>query len=331
VKQKLLFSFRSDEGSSTKHLLFVVVCVIFIFAIIGSFHSNGSSALADSPEIKSGIAGECLDVHHSNNKPGAPVDSYSCNQTDAQSWHESNFTIINDSLCLSVDGNATAAGSKVVLENCSAAPGQIWLGDNGGLYNPNSKLCLDEPDASGGKPLIISSCDSIKQSGEQWAIPALDCDSLTTRGTKVACYAVKEWQTWQTGNPSHKALLTTYTDGAPYEEWCADFVSYIYKEAGYPFVNGEADGWDESNANLVQTQGFTQHDPSNYTPVVGDVAFFDYTGGHVEIVISGGPHPTFVYGNSAIIDPTTGNGQMEANTITKDGSLGSLVYYLSPN
>ena len=124
--------------------------------------------------------------------------------------------------------------------------------------------------------------------------------------------------------------MTGYTDGAPYEEWCADFVSYIYKEAGYPFTGGETNGWDENNANKIQFMGFVKHDPANYTPKPGDVGYFNYNGGHVEIVISGGAHPTFIYGNSATIDPTTGNGQMESNTIVQDGSLGHLVYYLSP-
>jgi len=78
--------------------------------------------------------------------------------------------------------------------------------------------------------------------------------------------------------------------------------------------------------------GFTQHYANTgYIPKTGDVAYFNYNGGHVEIVVSGGSKPTFVYGNSATIDPTTGNGEMEANTETSDGSLGQLVYYLSPN
>jgi hypothetical protein len=221
-----------------------------------------------------------------------------------------------------------------MLDACANSPGQIWLNDNGGLYNPNSKLCLDEPDSSGGKAVIVNSCGNLSEANVQWSTDSnLNCADLTSRSDKVACYAAQEWNTWQSGNPSHESLLTTYTDGAPYEEWCADFVSYIYKEAGYPFDNGEAGNgyWDESNANLIQNQGFTKHSPSDYTPKPGDVAFFDYTGGHVEIVISGGAHPSFIYGNSAIIDPSTGNGQMEANTITKDGSLGNLVYYMSPN
>jgi cell wall-associated NlpC family hydrolase len=147
----------------------------------------------------------------------------------------------------------------------------------------------------------------------------------------IACSAIKEWGLWVASNTNHEALLTNYTDGTPSEPWCADFVSYVYKEAGFPFTGGSADGWDQNDANAVQYMGFTMHPADgSYQPKPGDVAFFSYPGGHVEIVVSGGSKPTFVYGDSAQIDPTTNNGQMKANTITSDSS-GQLEYYLSLN
>jgi hypothetical protein len=322
---------KSNQLGFAHKLLLLTITAVMAFALIGSLKSGQGSASDDSSQIKSGLSGQCLDDYHSNPKVDSEVDGYNCNSTEAQSWTYSNFYLKHGTYCLSVDNNSTASGAAVVLNPCSVNnPGQIWLGDDGRIYNPNSKLCLTEPDPSGGKQLIMSACASPVSQGQTWSLPALDCQNATGQGEKVACYAAQEWETWQTGSPSHLSLLNNYTDGASYEEWCADFVSYVYKEAGYPFRQGEADGWDESNANLVQNQGFTKHDLANYTPSAGDVAFFNYTGGHVEIVISGGAHPTFLYGNSATIDPTTGNGEMEANTLTQDGSLGSLVYYLSP-
>jgi hypothetical protein len=146
----------------------------------------------------------------------------------------------------------------------------------------------------------------------------------------VGCYAIKDWIDWTSHPNDHVALLNNYTGGASYEEWCADFVSYVYKQAGYPFNNGNYSGWDENIASAISNQGFTIQN-SSYIPKAGDVAYFDYPGGHVEIVIAGGPKPTFIYGNSATIDPTTGNGQMAANTIVNQGSFGQLLYYMSPN
>jgi hypothetical protein len=152
-----------------------------------------------------------------------------------------------------------------------------------------------------------------------------------SQGDKIACVAAQQWILWQSGTVSHNTLLNTYSDGNSYEEWCADFVSYVYKQAGYPFENGERDGWDEYYAPYIENQGFTYHSAYDYTPKAGDVAFFDYNGGHVEIVAVGGSKPIFIYGDSGTTDKTTGNGDMADNTITNDGTAGQLIYYLSPN
>ena len=156
------------------------------------------------------------------------------------------------------------------------------------------------------------------------------CQSGTT-GERVACFAARAWQDWRAGPSGHAALLAAYTDGNAYEEWCADFVSYLYKQAGHPFTSGERDGWDEYVADDIQNQGFTLHDAATYTPKAGDVAYFDYNGGHVEIVAVGGSKPIFIYGDSGTPDPATGNGDMAENSITSDGDAGQVVYYLSPN
>jgi hypothetical protein len=155
--------------------------------------------------------------------------------------------------------------------------------------------------------------------------------NVGTKGDQVACYAKRQWAAWQSGSAIHEALLTDYTQGNTNEEWCADFVSYVYKEAGFPFENGERNNWDEYNANNVQYMGFTLHPAGSYLPRPGDVAYFNYPGGHVEIVVSGGTHPTFVYGDAGTIDPATGNGDMTENSFTSDGTAGQVVYYLSPN
>jgi hypothetical protein len=140
-----------------------------------------------------------------------------------------------------------------------------------------------------------------------------------------------QWALWQANPNGHTGLLTQFTDGNSYEEWCADFVSYVYKISGYPFQNGERDNWDEYNANNLVNLNFTVHNAGSYIPKPGDIAYFDYSGGHVELVVTGGSHPTFIYGDSGTTDPMTGNGEMNEDTLTNDGSAGSVQYYLSPN
>jgi hypothetical protein len=353
---------RCNQIGASQHA--VLLGVVLLLSIIGVFRLVQSHAAAASPKLNSGISGYCLDDHADSTASGATVDIWKCNDTGAQAWAVISTSITHDtSDCLTVQGNSNASGSAVVLDTCDASAGQVWLRDKGGYQNPNSGLCLAASSASTVLPgesktaTVIATCDDLASPQEVWTPTALnsgeakdsgpstDSDSTfndaidalcsgtddNKEGDKVACYAAADWTTWQAGSPDHETLLTSYTDGAPYEEWCADFVSYAYKQAGYPFTGGEADGWDESNANNIQNMGFVKHSAtSGYLPKAGDIAYFDYSGGHVEIVVSGGRTPTFVYGNSATIDPTTGNGQMMANTTTSDGSQGQVVYYLSP-
>jgi Ricin-type beta-trefoil lectin domain/CHAP domain len=331
---------KLDQKGVAHHGLTLVICSILCLAVIFTFRAVISHAASASPAIRSGISGYCLDDHKDSVAANAVVDSWRCNESQAQAWSAGVGTIEHDqSYCLSVANDAKTAGTNIVLNSCDQAPGQIWLRDKSGYENPNSGLCLSLPNDQTGKQLVLASCQQLDQTSESWTLTSAngatvtgpDCNALKSEGTKVACYADQEWTNWQSSSSNHEALLNSYTDGAPYEEWCADFVSYIYKEAGYPFTGGETNGWDENIADNIQNENFTMHQAGSYVPVAGDVAFFDYAGGHVEIVVSGGKTPTYVYGNSAIIDPTTGNGEMAANTISNDGAAGQVTYYLSPN
>lgn len=315
-----------------KYVLGFIAAIVIIFI---ATHVKPGTADTTASIIHSGVAGYCLDVHRNGTAADTTVDSYKCNNTAAQRWTISYAHIQHgNNLCLSVKDNSTTAGSPVVLNPCNQDPGQVWLRDQNGYQNPNSGMCLALPTGKTSGKVITANCALPSQLTEKWTPPE---DQATgncqqgSKGDKIACNATAEWNAWQSQPTNHMALLNTYTDGAPYEEWCADFISYVYREAGFPFTHGEANGWDENNANNVQNMGFTMHSPGSYTPKPGDVAYFNYNGGHVEIVVSGGQNPTFVYGNSGTVDPTTGNGQMEANTKLSDGSTGKLMYYLSPN
>ena len=322
-----------DQKGATHRIMTWALVFVLCFGIILTFRSVTSHAAGVSSDIKSGIAGYCLDDHDSIATNGAQVDAWGCNGSSAQDWTISAGAIQHDdNLCLAVADNGTTVGDSIILRTCDQEAGQVWLRDKGGFENPNSGLCLSIPNSKTGQQLVVASCSYLSQDYEVWTSDMKSTCVVGTKGGEVACEAEQDWTQWQSGTPSHETLLGNYTDGAPYEEWCADFVSYVYKQAGTPFTGGETNGWDENIASNIQNMGFTIHPASShYDPQPGDIAYFDYAGGHVEIVVSGGPTPTFVYGNSATIDPTTGNGEMEANTITSKGSEGQVVYYLSPN
>ncbi|MGD0284241.1 MAG: ricin-type beta-trefoil lectin domain protein [Candidatus Saccharimonadales bacterium] len=326
----------TQNGSAFSSLLLVLVILICLFGVYKLVEKH---VLADSPKITSGLAGYCLDDHDNKSNANTVVDNWKCNNTMAQDWVANISTITHDdTYCLTVQGNKINVGAKVVLNTCDGSAGQVWLRDQTGYQNPNSGLCLTTSQSTPNNQLIISDCNTLSNPQQTWTPTTIDNKNSSdmsctgTEGNRVACNAIKEWADWQSNTSNHEVLLTKYTDGAPYERWCADFVSYVYKEAGYPFTQGNSNGWDENIADNIQYMGFTLHSAtSNYIPQTGDVAYFNYAGGHVEIVVSGGKTPTFIYGDSATIDPTTGNGQMMANTITQKGDEGQVVYYLSPN
>jgi hypothetical protein len=302
------------------------------------YQTAHASAINATPEITSAIEGYCMDDLHNSSGSGAVVDSWSCNGTSAQDWYMSKGKIRHDNQCLAVLGSGIQAGDLVVADSCSNAAGQYWTINQGGFENPNSSLCLAIPDSHIEKQLIIASCNNLSDPNEGWeavhwgdtASANGDCQN-DTQGQRIACVAEQQWVLWKSGTVRHSSLLNAYSDGNGYEEWCADFVSYVYKQAGYPFDNGERNGWDEYNASNIVNMGFTVHSPSSYVPKPGDVAYFNYPGGHVEIVVEGGMHPTFIYGDSGTTDPKTNNGEMNEDMLTSDGSSGQLEYYLSPN
>jgi hypothetical protein len=319
-------SFINDENGGVPHGFTLIVFILVVFAVIGTFKSVAGHANAGGGVIRSAVSGYCLDDSNNGSKPSSIVDTYNCNDTEAQAWAIDGVSVKHGNLCMSA-GNQ----GKIVLDGCVAGANQAWLKDYNGFLNPDSGKCLSLPNGKTGEQLTLSDCSGLSSQSESWVSKAPYSCNESTPGEKIACSAIAQWSSWNSTGADHNALLNTYTDGAPYEEWCADFVSYIYKQAGYPFTGGETDGWDENNANNIQNLGFTQHEPNNYQPQPGDVAYFNYDGGHVEIVVSGGAKPTFIYGNSGKVDPATGNGNMAANTLTQDGSSGQLVSYLSPN
>jgi hypothetical protein len=322
---------RSHRG---RYIVAAIICALLLSTLSLTQHSDAAIS-----ELRSGVDGYCMDAYQNGTTPDTIVDSWKCNSSAAQDWAIAQGAITHDTkYCLSVANNTKGKDSKIVVNLCDQAPGQVWFSEKGGYLNPNSGLCLSassKPDTQ----LFLDSCTGLGSKTEAWSsasskpgttAPNVSCKS-GSEGERVACIAEQQWALWQLAPSSRPQMLNNYSNGNGYEEWCADFVSYVYMTAGHPFSGGEREGWDEYNANNIQYQGFTKHWAGSYIPKTGDIGFFDYPGGHVEIVASGGKTPTFIYGDSATTDPVTGNGDMATNTLTSDGSLGQIQYYLSPN
>ncbi len=117
-----------------------------------------------------------------------------------------------------------------------------------------------------------------------------DTQGLSATRQKIVCLAQAEYKLWQSGamgpgKPGTSGFLK-YTQGRN-EEWCADFVSWVYNQAGDPL--GSAKDGNVASVSNVEAIGrqngkFTFHAAGSYTPVPGDLLIHGTD--HVNMVIS---------------------------------------------
>lgn len=124
--------------------------------------------------------------------------------------------------------------------------------------------------------------------------PAVATD-LRTRQRSILTVARTEWQT--PGAP------TKYSQGVS-EDWCADFVSWVLREAGHPMSNPNSGSWRIPGVLTLQSYlakaGRFRPVGDGYRPQPGDIVI--YNGGdfgqHTNLVIStSGNRITTVGGN----------------------------------
>jgi chitinase len=108
-----------------------------------------------------GYGGKCVDVAGANSANGTPVQLYTCNGTNAQSWAHSGNTLQALGKCLDVTAAGTANGTRVQMYDCNGTGAQQWtVGANNSLVNAGSGKCLDDTGLStaDGNPLQIWTC-----------------------------------------------------------------------------------------------------------------------------------------------------------------------------
>lgn len=102
------------------------------------------------------------------------------------------------------------------------------------------------------------------------------CSGSSASGGSIAEVAERELKK-NGGTPEYGGSIKEYTLGRE-EAWCADFVSWVYKESGQPFTDGPyGGGWQHPSVSNLQDWFKEKH---TYIPVgtqppqVGDVAFY---------------------------------------------------------
>jgi len=127
---------------------------------------------------------------------------------------------------------------------------------------------------------------------------------LTLRLTRAASYdgyqrlRIINSATSQLGNKEFNAQVLTYSEGNR-ENWCADFVSWVYYNAGYPFITSGAAGrsywriprvYNDNNPGIPNLRSYFiannayKTKESGYTPGAGDVVIFARNRSHTGIV-----------------------------------------------
>jgi hypothetical protein len=154
--------------------------------------------------------------------------------------------------------------------------------------------------------------------------------ALSATRQNVVCIAQKELALWKSKpgypNPAYSQNgYLKYSQGRK-EEWCADFASWVYNQAGYALQ--QTPSWNIAyvpNIQAVGEQGGKFHwhpKSSSYTPKPGDLAI--HGAKHVNIYISssggntqyiGGDQGDSPYPGGSIVSIETGNGYYD-NGIT---------------
>ncbi|MFD7607058.1 ricin-type beta-trefoil lectin domain protein [Streptomyces mirabilis] len=124
-------------------------------------------------QVRSGVAGKCLDVNGGNSANGAAADIATCNGSDAQQWSaHPDGTLRAFGKCLDATGRGTANGTEIEIWDCNGGANQQWHAYNGGYRNPVSGRCLDAPGSSAtdGTQLVLWDCNG--GANQQWtALP----------------------------------------------------------------------------------------------------------------------------------------------------------------
>lgn len=151
---------------------------------------------------------------------------------------------------------------------------------------------------------------------------AASCSGDAASGGSIVSVAEREYNE-NKGIKEFGGDILEYTDGMN-EPWCADFVSWVYKDAGTPFKDGASGGWRQAGVLNLQKWFRDKHtyfEVGSQPPQPGDVAFYigsqtpdAGSGEHVNIVVE-------VNGDS--MTTIGGNESNEVKKGTRQISLGS--------
>lgn len=130
-------------------------------------------------------------------------------------------------------------------------------------------------------PQIVASTTA---STEKKSFPSIPTDALSSDQQKIITILKQEYETQPNG--------TKYSEGIE-EPWCADFVSWVYNQAGVPLKNPNSGSWRIPGTYTLreyyEAEGKFQPASTGYVPKVGDIMLYDNPspfGQHTNFVIA---------------------------------------------
>ena len=129
------------------------------------------------------------------------------------------------------------------------------------------------------------------------AFPDVSTADLGTTQNQIVALSKQEYAKHPV---SYDRAVLAYTQGSK-EPWCADYVSWVFKQAGAPFTNPNSGGWRIPGVYTLQEYFQANHrykTAGAYTPKTGDVAIYNKGQGHTAIVMSTGHDMMTVIGGN---------------------------------
>ena len=109
---------------------------------------------------------------------------------------------------------------------------------------------------------------------ERTDFPAIEVTDFSATQKRVLALAQQEYAKNPTG---YDETVMKYTEGFE-ESWCADFISWVFNQAGTPFVHPDTKYWRIPGVQTLmayyQKENAYHEIGDGYVPKMGDVAFY---------------------------------------------------------
>lgn len=120
----------------------------------------------------------------------------------------------------------------------------------------------------------VESTESVAQRAGHTDFPVIEATGFSDTQKRVLALVQQEYRKNPTG---YDKTVMKYTEGFE-ESWCGDFISWVFNQAGSPFVHPETKYWRIPGVQTLiayyRQEGSYHEIGDGYIPQMGDVAFY---------------------------------------------------------